>query len=71
MPFVALSARPLPSTSRRSGASVLAGLLVLAATALATVATAAPTNAAAGTVPLTVTNGGGAGPLHLLSLIHI
>jgi len=68
MPFVALSARPLPSTSRRSGAAVLAGLLVLAATALVTVATAAPTNAAAGTVPLTVTNGGGAGPLHLYVL---
>ena len=48
MPFVALSARPLPSTSRRSGAALLAGLLVVTAAALATVATAAPTNAAAG-----------------------
>ena len=68
MPFVALSARPLSSTSRRPGSAVLAGLLVVAATALATVATAAPTNAAAGTVPLTVTNAGDAGPLHLYVL---
>ncbi len=68
MPFVALSARPSPSTSRRSRAAVLVGLLVAVTAALATVATAAPTNAAAATVPLTVTNAGGPGPLHLYVL---